>query len=223
MKSFYLFGHNNDDDDDISSYNDTDVASKGVVSFLTNLFRQNGSTTARTMATATSTSKRQKQSNPPTSSLELEQRIKDDYEKYNYLWTGQLDVGCFDVKCRFTDPTLTFEGIDTYEKNVQGIIPLVNRFVIENSYKSKLISIMTTKDYVETRWNMVGSINLPWKPKIDVIGRTKFWYKNNKNDDNNNNNNACVVYFYDEKWEIPAYQALLQIVTPANTFPNSTL
>ena len=112
--------------------------------------------------------------------------------------------------------------------------------------KSDLLSITINEDerYIETRWNMIGSFNkLLWKPKIDVIGRTKFWYReeevittNNaddgesKDDDNDNNIEngkekrtiAYQVYFYDEMWEVPAGLALLQLITPAGTIANTT-
>jgi hypothetical protein len=78
---------------------------------------------------------------------------------------------------------------------------------------------------------MVGELNgLFWKPKIDVIGQTKFWFRRTTVDDSSSNANGeeevqasfLQVYNYDEEWEIPAYQALLQLITPAGTFPNST-
>ena len=63
---------------------------------------------------------------------------------------------------------------------------------------------------------MVGELNaIPWKPKIDVIGRTKFWYKQEDGCDN------FRVVFYDEEWEIPAGKALLQLITPSGTIANS--
>ena len=56
---------------------------------------------------------------------------------------------------------------------------------------------------------MVGDLTgLFWKPRIDVIGRTKFWFKTDENGD-------VRVYFYDEIWEMPAAKALLQLITPA--------
>jgi len=65
---------------------------------------------------------------------------------------------------------------------------------------------------------MIGGLSaLPWKPEIDVIGRTKFWYRKVNNDENGDGLDGFRVYFYDEKWEMPASKALLQLVTPAGT------
>lgn len=187
---------------EVSSYDETDAASKGVVSVLTSIFNAQQSLQEEEP-------KRQKL-DPPTNSLELQDRIRDDYKVNNYLWTGKLDLDCFDDNCRFTDPTISFEGTDKFKQNTDSLVPLVDQFV--QNYQSILLDIELTDQYVQTRWNMVGELNgLFWKPKINVIGRTKFWY----------NPKDFLVYFYDECWEVPAYQALLQIVTPADTFPNT--
>ena len=89
--------------------------------------------------------------------------------------------------------------------------------------KSDLLSITLNdkEKYVETRWNMVGELNrLFWKPRIDVIGRTKFWYQEKKEEEDGQM--YYQVYFYDEEWEIPAGLALLQLVTKAGTIANTS-
>jgi Uncharacterized conserved protein (DUF2358) len=292
------------------SYDDTDGASRGIVSTLTAMVNSFSSTrrpgitkrsgggglhdtiigqvnppwdgvvvppttaninaAAASAATSPQSTPRQQQQQPPaevaattkapaTSPEELLERIRADYVERNYLWTGDLDLSCFVESCRFTDPTLTFVGTDTFRRNTQNLVPLVNDFVTE--CKSDLLSIRLHRDgdddgggggYVETRWNMVGSLArspfLFWKPRIDVIGRTKFWFRptllkvmgtegggeRSSNDNSIANGESASepsttsshcykVYFYDEAWEIPAYQALLQLITPPGTFPNSRL
>lgn len=207
--------NNNNDNQETSTYQDTDGASKGLVSSLTALVNSLSSSNTPTIKSI--------KSPPPKSPQELLRRIRDDYIVNNYLWTGNLDLGCFQNDCRFTDPTLSFQGTDTFTKNVQNLVPLVNAFC--ENYDSKLLNIellQSSNDtegdssmYIQTRWNMVGELNgLFWKPKIDVIGRTKFHFHPAED---------CQVFFYDEEWEIPAYLALLQLVTPAGTIPNSAL
>ena len=145
-------------------------------------------------------------------------RIRDDYTINNYLWTGNIDLAAFEKDCRFTDPTLSFVGTDTFVSNVQNLRPIVDSLIEPGGVcRSDLLDITLNEkeNYVQSRWNMVGELNvLPWKPKIDVIGRTKFWYRGGEED-------GYRVYFYEECWEIPAAQALLQLVTPAGTIPNS--
>ena len=58
---------------------------------------------------------------------------------------------------------------------------------------------------------MEGSLSgLFWKPKIDVIGRTKFWFRER----DVGGEKVSKVYFYDESWEISTGDALKQILTP---------
>jgi hypothetical protein len=157
-------------------------------------------------------------SSSPTSAVDLMNRIRDDYTINNYLWTGNIDLAAFEKDCRFTDPTLSFVGTDKFVSNVQNLRPIVD-FLIQpgGCRRSDLLDIVINEkeNYVHSRWNMVGELHaLPWKPKIDVIGRTKFWYRKG-------NDGVYRVYFYDECWEIPASQALLQLLTPAGFIPNS--
>ncbi|KAL7528143.1 hypothetical protein ACHAWF_002455 [Thalassiosira exigua] len=48
---------------------------------------------------------------------------------------------------------------------------------------------------------------LPWRPRIDVVGQSKFRYEDE--------GGVVRVRRYDEKWEVPAGLALLQLITPA--------
>jgi hypothetical protein len=155
------------------------------------------------------------------------ENISQDYTVNNYLWTGNIDIPSFESDCRFTDPTLSFVGTDKFVSNVQNLRPIVDLLAEKDGCQSDLldISINEEEGYVQSRWNMVGRLtSLPWKPKIDVIGRTKFWYRTvneeTGGDGQANINNGVRVYFYDECWEIPASQALLQLITPADTIPN---
>jgi Uncharacterized conserved protein (DUF2358) len=204
-----------------------DVTSKGIVSLLTDVVNSAFDTwsilfprtTSLKALTETGTLYKnlnesivalQQQQSPPSTPFELLERIRNDYTERNYLWTGDLDVEAnFVESCRFTDPTLSFVGTDKYVKNIQNLRPILKLVTdVESECRSELIDIQLYDTYIQTRWNMIGTLSrLPWKPKIDVIGKTKFWYQNDTNQ----------IYFYDEIWEIPANQALLQIVTPTNS------
>ncbi|KAL7523615.1 hypothetical protein ACHAXR_001176 [Thalassiosira sp. AJA248-18] len=211
----------NDNDNDNgggSSYQSSSSLTKGMVSSLTSL------TNAVLQKPASSESR----ATPPTSPQELISRIRDDYTQNNYLWTGNLDTSSFVSNCTFTDPTLSFVGVDTFIRNVGSLVPVVE-FLLgdEQLSRSDLLEITLNdeKQYIETRWNMVGELNrLFWRPRIDVIGRTKFWYREVQDEEDGGENNsqpAVKVYFYDEEWEVPAGLALLQLVTTAGTIANT--
>ena len=138
-----------------------------------------------------------------------------------------MDTSSFVYNCTFTDPTLSFVGVEKYIKNVGNLVPIVKYLLgDEQSSRSDLMNIALNDEekYVETRWNMVGELNtLFWKPKIDVIGRTKFWYQESSQEKDDAIDSAFQVYFYDETWEIPAELALLQLVTKAGTIANTSV
>jgi Uncharacterized conserved protein (DUF2358) len=233
------------------TFESTDAASKGLVSTLTSLinsvmerlpvqaestdpFNANPSSERtkaaaldnRSSADESQTALLLQMSRPPRSPDELLDRIRNDYTEKNYLWTGNLDVAAFDPQCAFQDPTLSFRGTDRFVQNVRNLRPIVDAIV--TSCRSDLISIRLNDDegYVQTRWNMVGDLGrLPWRPRIDVVGQTKFWYRPTPLHPStvdieswgSNAEFAVVVVRYDEEWEIPAYRALLQLVTPGDS------
>lgn len=205
-----------------STYENSDSSSKGVVSLLTNFvnflmgssFEDEENTSILTIDEI-----------PPSSPTQLLEKIKEDYVDRNYLRTGDICLPAFEKDCRFTDPTLSFTGRDKFVSNVQNLRPVLDALMKrtdsekKNSCKSDLldISLNEKEGYVQSRWNMVGKLSrLPWKPKIDVIGKTKFWYREVDFDNNieGMDSKGVRVYFYDEAWEIPAGKALLQLITP---------
>mmetsp|Transcript_9477 Transcript_9477/g.14089 ORF Transcript_9477/g.14089 Transcript_9477/m.14089 type:complete len:293 (+) Transcript_9477:73-951(+) len=216
-------GNGNKITERISSFEDAESkSSQGIVSTLTNFVNfvmgdSSSSSIGGTKnehngkfgASATTTS-----TIPPGSPEELLSRIRDDYVVYNYLWTGDIYTPAFEKDCRFTDPTLSFVGTDTFVSNVQNLKPIID--TLATGCKSDLLDICINEEegYIESRWNMIGDLSgLPWKPRIDVIGRTKFWYRQ-VTDEGEDGVAGFRVFFYDEKWEMPAGKALLQLVTP---------
>ena len=233
--------NSNEDNGGDSSYQTSGSVIKGIVSSLTSLTNAILQTTPRTTDEPSNNITLSPISHDaPTSPQELLTRISNDYRVNNYLWTGNLDISCFTCNCTFTDPTLSFVGVAKYAENVRNLIPIVNYLLgddddeeHQSSSRSDLLSITIndTDKYIETRWNMVGNLTkLFWKPRIDVIGRTKFWYQQIpkqsrekiKGDDSSTEEESIYqVYFFDEQWEIPAGLALLQLVTRTGTIANT--
>jgi hypothetical protein len=216
-------------DEKTSRYEDSDVGSKGLVSSLTALVNSFGRKEASPEAASIGV--------PPASPEELLECIRRDYTVKNYLWTGDIDLPAFDKQCQFTDPTISFTGTDQFVTNLRNLRPIVDAVIQRpDDCRSDLLDIQLTPEYVQTRWNMVGELSaLPWKPKIDVIGRTKFWYRQSADADDDttatsepttastaDSGKGYQVFLYDEEWEIPAAKALLQLVTPAGTIRNSS-
>ena len=217
-----LFAANNASEDvetSTSTYETSDASSRSIVSSLTGVVNL-------IMGPSNDASEKEKQLSPaPASPQELLERIREDYIVNNYLWTGDIDLAAFEEDCQFTDPTLTFTGRDKFVSNVSNLRPIVDSLIEPGGCASNLldISLNESEGYVQSRWNMVGDLTgLPWKPRIDVIGRTKFWYNKEQGDASNESGEGVRVRFYDEEWELPPWKALLQLVTKAGTIPSSS-
>ena len=205
------------------SFEETDAASKGVVSSLTKFVNSIIAPLSKTNDGGR-INETDLSSVAPRSPRELLERIRSDYTARNYLWTGNIDLACFDENCRFQDPTLSFVGRNQFVQNVQNLQPIVTNLVSQEQSILLDVQLNEKEGFVQTRWNMVGDFTgLFWKPRLDVIGRTKFWYRLNSStctstsSDNNGDgsvNPSYSVYYYDEEWEIPAYLALLQLFVP---------
>ena len=215
---------------DTDSYETSDSSSKGIVSSLTgivNFFMRQDQNQSQDGGDKGNTNDVELEAEPaPRTPQELMKFVEEDYTVNNYLWTGDIHLPAFEEDCVFSDPTLKFTGTQKFVSNVKNLVPIVD-FLTE---KDKLgsgsgprsdlldITINEKEQYVQSRWNMVGDLSvLPWKPAIDVIGRTKFWYRESSQKD------GFQIYFYDEEWELPASTALLQLVTPKGSIPNSNV
>jgi Uncharacterized conserved protein (DUF2358) len=250
MRRLHLTSSNNDKSPPHRRPSSGDPVSQGIVSALTAVVntlsntkqQKNNSDALPLLVPAVSTNNHGTTTTapPPLNGNELLRRIERDYTERNYLWTGDIDYACYDVNCCFSDPTLTFHGTNTYARNIGNLRPIVDRFV--RNGRSELLSIRlgnndddpSSTPYIETRWNMVGDLpQLPWRPRIDVIGNTKFWFHHHQKNDTTTTTtttteqqqqqyqSSCQVYLYDEQWEIPPWRALLQLLTKAGTIPNS--
>jgi len=234
---------NTNTDTNTDTYETSNASSKGLVSSLTSIVNLVMGQDRNDPAARTGTAGTKNLPPAPRTPNELKDMIQQDYTEKNYLWTGDIYLPAFESDCKFIDPTLSFIGTQKFVSNVKNLVPIVD-FLTERGTstiknddngtvtstatgtatgpRSELldISLNEKEGYVQTRWNMVGDLSrLPWKPAIDVIGRTKFWY----NRTNDNGQEGYRVYFYDEEWELAAGTALLQLITPKGSIPNSNI
>ena len=49
---------------------------------------------------------------------ELLEGLRADFEENEYLWSGKITAELYDEDCVFTDPTLSFTGLATFERNL---------------------------------------------------------------------------------------------------------
>ena len=55
--------------------------------------------------------------------------LRADFEEHEYLWSGKITAELYDEDCVFTDPTLSFGGLATFERNLANLDPWIERFV----------------------------------------------------------------------------------------------
>jgi len=130
--------------------------------------------------------------------------IREDFEERQYLWSGDIDVELYDEACTFTDPTLSFQGLNTFITNLQNLRPILDTVVPEDQRKCILHSLSREESgKVVAEWTMVGDLALPWSPRIELGGRTTYTPGSDGR-----------IVDYNERWDISAAEALGQILRP---------
>lgn len=142
----------------------------------------------------------QKTSISPT---ELLDSLRGDFRR-GYLFSGEIDCEIYDNDCVFTDPTLSFKGLNTFRSNIENLKPLISKFVGTSVVLLHDIKLNKDVKNVKARWTMYGRINLPWSPCIDLRGETTYTYDDTEK--------AGRIVDYYEKWELPAFEALAQLL-----------
>ena len=64
-------------------------------------------------------------------------------------------------------------------------------------------------DALEAKWRMVGDLDLPWRPRLDLRGTTRYTLRGE----------GGRISRYDETWGLSAGDALRQLVAPAAPAP----
>lgn len=140
----------------------------------------------------------------------LMEGIRRDIVENEYLWTGQISTELYDEDCVFSDPTLTFEGLSTFERNIALLDPLLERWL--QSKRVYLRDLRQVDGIVEAKWRMDGRFALPWRPRLRLDGSTRFVPGPDGR-----------VVTYDERWEnLSALGALLTVLTPEKEGPPLT-
>ena len=140
-------------------------------------------------------------------SQEVLSGLRRDFVENEYLWSGKITAELYDEDCVFTDPTLSFAGLSTFEANLANLDPWIERFVPPTSRKCELksIALVDGGEAVEAEWRMLGDLALPWKPRLDLDGRTRYTL----------GGEGGRIVAYEESWAVTPFDALAQLVKPA--------
>jgi len=102
--------------------------------------------------------------------------IEADFRERNYLWTGRLTTFAYGRDCVFTDPTLTFTGVDTFKRNLANLSPAIDALVENPTTRLFKIELKEEQDQIIAEWEMEGRIRLPWRPRIKLQGETRYTF-----------------------------------------------
>jgi len=144
---------------------------------------------------------------------EIKQGIRNDFLN-GYLFSGAIDSELYDESCVFTDPTLSFKGLTRFENNIKSIKPLIDlllddTLVVLYDLDQKMYNDDNNVERysVNAQWRMSGGVRLPWKPRIELTGRTRYTL-------NSNCDNRIVDYY--ELWDLEATTVIGQLLWPSN-------
>ena len=144
---------------------------------------------------------------PADSPDKLLELIRGDFVDRSYLWSGLITPEIYADGCVYEDPTLRFEGLAQFQRNLRNLDPLIKRFVRDSSVTLYAIEAKEGGGLIEARWRMRGRITAPWRPILDVSGTTRFFFARQDADA------TFRVVMYKETWEEPVWRALGQLVT----------
>ena len=207
-----------EDDVERSNYKDTSSAVKNLVSGLTalvNAFGESGGVERDGM-----TRKERREARPlPTTPRDPNALVRDisrEFTEAKYLWTGDITPEMYDLFCTFTDPTLSFVGLETFERNLKNLQPVLRRLVRDSDVELYACELAGEDESgggggdgrVRASWRMTGNLRLPWRPRIDLEGRTTFTFRDW------GEGRGCLITAYNEEWELSAGEAVSQLVRP---------
>lgn len=178
---------------DASTYQGTSPLVKGVVGGLTSLMN---------IINPPPASKPREYKQPKVSPAQVYEGIKQDFTD-GYLFSGAIDCEIYGEECLFTDPTLSFRGLSTFEKNIAAIKPLLDTFIGDSKVDLYSLEMDKSKDRIQATWRMSGQVLLlPWNPRIELTGNTSYTLDTQKD--------GRIIDYY-ESWDLDAGMALGQL------------
>lgn len=83
-----------------------------------------------------------------------------DFTENDFLWTGDINVDIYADDCTFTDPTISFKGLSTFQRNLKSLRWFIDRLV--DKYKVELYSCKLEEEscQVVATWRMTGTATM---------------------------------------------------------------
>ena len=88
---------------------------------------------------------------------ELLNGIIGDFER-GYLFSGKIDFDLYHQSCSFTDPTISFTGLATFENNIKSIQPLIDALITDALVVLYSASLDDEKKMIMACWSALVAL-----------------------------------------------------------------
>ena len=173
-----------EDDVERSNYKDTSSAVKNLVSGLTALVNAFGESGGREGRDDAQGAPRGSPLQPPPRPERAGARHLPRVHRGEVPLDRRHHPEMYDLFCTFTDPTLSFVGLETFERNLKNLQPVLRRLVRDSDVELYACELAGEDERwgggdgrVRASWRMTGNLRLPWRPRIDLEGRTTFTFR----------------------------------------------
>ena len=133
---------------------------------------------------------------------DLAEILRKDWREDNnkgYYVTGRLTANVYRDDCLFDgpDPDMPVRGIRKYMNAASQLFEY-------KSTTSELLSLRIHEGTVVARWRFIGTMRLPWKPKLPAFTGTTVYFTDS----------SGLIHKHIETWDISVLQAFIQVFFP---------
>jgi len=132
------------------------------------------------------------------------QLLREDYDS-SYFVSGVGELAAYDPQCEFSDPFVSFKGVDRFKQNVSNLGGMMENIDL------KITRWEENEDDVTTSWRLSCVLDLPWRPKLAAAGGTTHVL----------DANTGKVIKHIERWDIEPGKVVKQLLVPASKLPEN--
>mmetsp|Transcript_35916 Transcript_35916/g.49845 ORF Transcript_35916/g.49845 Transcript_35916/m.49845 type:complete len:322 (+) Transcript_35916:78-1043(+) len=130
--------------------------------------------------------------------------LRADYEE-NYFVSGAGKMDAYDPNCVFSDPFVSFAGVQRFKDNVSNLGGLMEDIDLD------ITSWEESESEVVTSWRFSCILQLPHRPKLAAAGGTTHVF----------DESSGRVIKHIERWDVDPGTVVKQLLKPAARFPTS--
>lgn len=102
-----------------------------------------------------------------------------------------------------------------FARNAESLDRISKNLLLSQAVALRDVELNKDDKAIVIWWRMVGDLKLPWKPRVDVSGRTVFSYDGKPPPERVDvSDEPLRIVRYDEQWETDSFDALMQLFRP---------